>query len=88
PKVQTVALEGEVTDALVGYLEHHPQDLVVVGSRGLSRGRRLLLGSVSTELVQRLPAPVLVVPTGRGGARRADAGATGHEAHRRSDAPA
>jgi nucleotide-binding universal stress UspA family protein len=61
PKVHVVALEGDVVDALTVYLERHPQDLVVVGSRGLSRGRRLLLGSVSMELVQRLPAPVLVV---------------------------
>ena len=36
-------------------------DLVVVGSRGLSRIERLLLGSVSTKVVQRAPCDVLVV---------------------------
>ena len=36
-------------------------DLVVVGSRGLSRLERLLLGSVSTKVVQRAPSDVLVV---------------------------
>jgi nucleotide-binding universal stress UspA family protein len=36
-------------------------DLVVVGSRGLNRVERLLLGSVSTKVVQRAPGDVLVV---------------------------
>lgn len=36
-------------------------DLVVVGSRGLSRVERVLLGSVSTKVVQRAPCDVLVV---------------------------
>lgn len=36
-------------------------DLVVVGSRGLSRLERLMLGSVSTKVVQRAPSDVLVV---------------------------
>ena len=74
PKVHVEALEGDVTEALTSYLERHPQDLVVVGSRGLSRGRRLLLGSVSMDLVQRIPAPVLVVRPSRERPRRADPG--------------
>jgi nucleotide-binding universal stress UspA family protein len=37
-------------------------DLLVVGSRGYGPVRRLLLGSVSSELVRSAPCPVLVVP--------------------------
>lgn len=59
--VEVVYLTGETLEQLLGWLHHHPQDLVVVGSRGLSRGRRLLLGSVSTGLVNSAPCPVLVV---------------------------
>ena len=44
-----------------GPLEQNPTDLLVVGSRGLSAARRLLLGSVSTALVNHAPCPVLVV---------------------------
>jgi len=36
-------------------------DLVVVGSRGISRLERVLLGSVSTKVVQRASCDVLVV---------------------------
>lgn len=60
-KVEVVYLRGDALDSMLAWLERHPQDLVVVGSRGLSRGRRLLLGSVSSGLVSRAPCPVLVV---------------------------
>ena len=53
--------EGVVVDEILGYLEQHPTDLLVVGSRGLSTARRLLLGSVSSALVNHAPCPVLVV---------------------------
>ncbi len=64
-KVETVFLWGDVLRALLEWLDRHPQDLVVVGSRGLSRGSRLLLGSVSSGLVNEAPCPVLVVRGGR-----------------------
>jgi nucleotide-binding universal stress UspA family protein len=59
--VTGAAKEGVVVDELIGYLEAHPTDLVVVGSRGLSTGKRILLGSVSSGLVNHAPCPVLVV---------------------------
>jgi len=37
-------------------------DLLVLGSRGYGPARRLLLGSVSSQLVRGAPCPVLVVP--------------------------
>ena len=58
---ELVLRRGEVLESVLEYLGHNPQDLVVVGSRGLSRGGRFLLGSVSTSLVNLAPCPVLVV---------------------------
>jgi nucleotide-binding universal stress UspA family protein len=87
-KIHIVYLEGNAADALEEYLEHHHQDLVVVGSRGLSRGRRILLGSVSNELVQRIPAPVLVVRPAKDRPHRAEPAAPPHEAHKRTDGSA
>lgn len=57
----TVYLRGKAADALLAHLRARPYDLVVVGSRGLSPGRRILLGSVSAALVSSAPCPVLVV---------------------------
>jgi len=64
-RVEAVFLQGEVPGALLEWLATNHQDLAVVGSRGLSRGRRLLLGSVSTQLVAEAPCPVLVVRPSR-----------------------
>jgi len=61
---EPVTLRGDVLESLLDYLARNPQDLVVVGSRGLSRSRRLLLGSVSSGLVNSAHCPVLVVRAG------------------------
>lgn len=71
PSLDAVFLQGEVVPALIGFLRESPHDLVVTGSRGLSRGKRLLLGSVSSELVDGAPCPVLVVRPELAGAPRA-----------------
>jgi nucleotide-binding universal stress UspA family protein len=59
--VDGVCEEGVAVDEILGFLETHPVDLLVVGSRGLSAAKRVLLGSVSSALVNRAPCPVLVV---------------------------
>ena len=59
--VTGLCIEGVVVDEILSHLETHPTDLVVVGSRGLSATKRLLIGSVSSALVTHAPCPVLVV---------------------------
>jgi nucleotide-binding universal stress UspA family protein len=51
---------GRPVDALLAVLEEAPVDLIVVGSRG--RGLASALGSTATDLLNRSPVPVLVVP--------------------------
>ena len=43
------------------YLEDHPMDLVIMGSRGLGVVKGVLLGSVSQYVVEQAKCPVLVV---------------------------
>jgi nucleotide-binding universal stress UspA family protein len=59
--VTGVCLEGVIVDEIISYLEKSPADLLVMGSRGLSTARRLLLGSVSDAIVHHAKCPVLVV---------------------------
>lgn len=53
-------LEGRPASEIVLAAERWGADLVVVGARGLSDARRLLVGSVSSEVVDHAPCPVLV----------------------------
>ncbi len=59
--VTGVCLEGHVVDEVVAHLEEHPTDLLVLGSRGLSAAKRLLLGSTSDAVSHHVRCPVLIV---------------------------
>lgn len=61
PGATGVCLEGHVVDEIVTYLESHPSDLLVLGSRGLSTAKRLLLGSISDAVTHHVGCPVLIV---------------------------
>jgi nucleotide-binding universal stress UspA family protein len=55
-------LLGEPASALLGELEKGAHDLVVVGTRGRTSLKHLLLGSVAEKLLRLSPVPVLTVP--------------------------
>jgi nucleotide-binding universal stress UspA family protein len=53
-------LRGRPADALLDWIERHRPDLVVVGTRGDSGIAQAIVGSVSAQLVDQSPVPVLV----------------------------
>jgi len=62
-KVERVPVEGEPVKSLIGALEEHQGDLLVVGNRGLNTIAGRLLGSVPAALSRRSPCDVLIVHT-------------------------
>jgi nucleotide-binding universal stress UspA family protein len=56
------ALSGVPGPTILEACEEVAADLLVAGSRGYGPVLRVLLGSVSTQLMHRAPCPVLVVP--------------------------
>jgi nucleotide-binding universal stress UspA family protein len=60
PSVSVQAVTGLPADELIKAAAG--ADMVVVGSRGAGGFRRLLMGSVSTQVAHHSPCPVVVIP--------------------------
>lgn len=52
---------GDATDEIVQFVRDHGIDLIVMGSRGMSDLKGMLLGSVSHKVVQLADCPCLLV---------------------------
>ena len=61
--VDTVAVAGDPTEAIIAKAELHHADLVVVGNKGLASFTGRLLGSVPQQVSRRSRADVLIVHT-------------------------
>jgi nucleotide-binding universal stress UspA family protein len=62
-KVETILKRGDAATEIITYAKRNKIDLIAAGSRGLSRVRSWLLGSVSRKLVHYSGCSVLIVRT-------------------------
>ena len=60
-KVETVLREGNTVQEIVALAKEGGFDLIVIGARGVSRLRELLMGSVSEGVIKNAHCPVMVV---------------------------
>ena len=60
-KIEFIVDPASVIGAIVDYAERQNIDLIVIGSRGLSGFKKLLLGSTASGIVTYAHCPVLVV---------------------------
>jgi len=60
-QVETMLKEGHTVQEIIKTAEEGKFDLIVMGARGISRIREILLGSVSDGVTRNSPCPVLVV---------------------------
>ncbi len=61
PKVEGITLDGEPAEKIVEAARQQNANLIVLGSRGLSGFKRLLMGSVSQKVAQLAECACLVV---------------------------
>lgn len=59
--IEDVVLIGDAAIEIINYLENHPGTLVVMGRRGLSPIKHLVMGSVSDKVVRHGGGSVMVV---------------------------
>jgi nucleotide-binding universal stress UspA family protein len=60
-QVETLLSEGHTVEEILKTAREGDFDLVVIGARGISRIREILVGSVSDGVTKHAPCPVLVV---------------------------
>jgi nucleotide-binding universal stress UspA family protein len=61
-QIKIEVLDGDSkAEVIIDYAAENAVDLIVVGSRGLTGFKRLLLGSVANAIVANAPCPVMVV---------------------------
>ncbi|HEX7066405.1 MAG TPA: universal stress protein [Bacillales bacterium] len=60
-RFETAVMEGDAAEEIDKYALAHEADLIVIGHRGLSGLKKLVLGSVSQKVVEKSNCPVLVV---------------------------
>ena len=60
-KVETFLEMGSPAGRALEFIETTKPDMAIIGSRGLGKLKRLLLGRVSRYLVENAPCPVMVV---------------------------
>lgn len=59
--VEKVGLQGDIAANIAKYAGEHGFDLIVMGTRGLSNLKEMLLGSVSNKIIRMAHCPVTVV---------------------------
>ena len=57
-----VERKGDPAERIVDEAEREHADLLVMGTRGLGTGTKLLVGSVGDEVLRHAPCKVLIVP--------------------------
>lgn len=60
-RAEALICTGDPRDAVLEAAAAAGADVIITGSRGLNLAKRVLLGSVSTDILNRAPCPVLLV---------------------------
>ena len=62
-EVETHCVGGDAANAIVDVAEMTNADLIVVGNKGMTGGRRFMLGSVPNKVSHHAPCSVMIVRT-------------------------
>jgi nucleotide-binding universal stress UspA family protein len=74
---RAVGVSSPIDEAIIAYADELDAPLIVLGSRGRSSIKSMLLGDVAHDIVQRSSRPVFLVPSSRLADRRREELTTG-----------
>ena len=60
-KTDVIVGVASVVEEIVEYAENNKVDIIIIGSRGMSGLKKMLLGSIATGVVTYSHCPVLIV---------------------------
>ncbi|MCW4021704.1 MAG: universal stress protein [archaeon] len=60
-QVETVQKEGHIVEEIIKMAKENNFDLIVMGARGISKIKEILLGSVSHGVTLHAPIPILII---------------------------
>lgn len=60
-EARALVVVGDPREVIVDVATREAADLILTGSRGMNLAKRMLLGSVSSDVLQNAPCPVLLV---------------------------
>lgn len=63
-EVSTVLASGQPPTSLVNHVKDQKPDLIVMGTKGATADRSVLIGSVTTNTINKTDVPVLAIPEG------------------------
>ena len=60
-QVETILKEGHIVEEIIKAAKENNFDLIVMGARGVSKIKEILLGSVSHGVTLHAPCPILII---------------------------
>jgi nucleotide-binding universal stress UspA family protein len=69
---EVVVVQGDPADEIVRLARSLPADLIVIASHGRTGSERMMLGSVTMNVLREAPCPILIVPASVSPARQED----------------
>jgi len=60
-QVETLLKEGHIVEEIIKTAKENNFDLIVIGARGISKMKEILLGSVSHGVTLHAPCPILII---------------------------
>ena len=59
--ITTMLLEGNPASTILEFSQSEKYEVIIIGSRGMGQFKELLLGSVSSKVIQHSSCPVLLI---------------------------